>query len=228
MSAAELTAHAADRHPWDWYVDESWCTDALLTTLGLDAFMGQLIHDPCCGRGTIPTRFDLYGFVVTGSDVEDRRGAHQFACADWSFWKSDFLTGDFPRFDCPSSIVFNPPYSLQDGRVHKNLTARFVIRALKLVSHKVAALVPLKWLASDARYRLFSAHMPAHIIILNERPSMPPGHLIEAMGTRAFGDGKADYCWVVWDKQVVTLAGETRVHFTRPRDEADKIGRRGQ
>lgn len=228
MSAAELTAHAADRHPWDWYIDESWCTDAPLTTLELAAFVGQHIHDPCCGRGTIPARFDLYGFAVSGADVEDRRGAHEFACGSWPFQDCDFLTSDISPFNCPASIVFNPPYSLQEGRRHTNLTARFVIRALKLVTHKVAALVPLKWLASEARYTLFAARMPAHVIILNERPSMPPGHLVGAMGDRAFGDGKADYCWVVWDKQLAPQAGETRIHFTRPREQDDKIGRRGQ
>jgi hypothetical protein len=228
MSAAELTALAADRHPWDWYVDESWCTELLLRTLGFDAFHGQLIHDPCCGRGTIPQLFDLFGFSVCGADVEDRRGAWGFALGDWPFWTTNFLTADFAPFNTASSIVMNPPYSLQDGRVWPDLTARFVAKALRVASHKVAALVPLKWLASDQRYKLFAAQVPAHVIILNERPSMPPGHLIGEMGERAFGDGKADYCWVVWDKQIAVKRGDTRTWFTEPRAADIKRGRRGQ
>lgn len=228
MSAGELTAHAEERHPWDWYVDETWCSEALVKALGLDAFAGQWIHDPCCGRGTIPQFFDLMGFDVSGSDVADRRGAYDFVRGHWPFEICDFLRDEIDGFEVPASIVFNPPYSLQDGRIFRGLTAVLVAKAIRLASHKVCALVPSKWLASKQRYQLFSRHMPAHIVHLMERPSMPPGHLIADMGSRAFTGGKADYCWVIFDNQIVVRPGETRTHFAPPRDADQKRLERGR
>jgi hypothetical protein len=228
MSAAELTALADDRHPWDWYVDESWCTEALIATLGHDAFDGQWIHDPCCGRGTIPQVFELCGFDVSGSDVEDRRGAHGFPIGPWPFEITDFFRARIAGFDLPASIVFNPPYSLQDDCVITGLTSHFVAKALGIVSDKVCALVPSKWLHSEERYLLFRRKMPSDILHLMERPSMPPGHLIDEMGDKAFKDGKADYSWVVFDNRVVTKPGETRTHFVKPRDAVFKAAGRGR
>jgi hypothetical protein len=228
VSAAELTALAEDRHPWDWHVDESWCTEALIATLGLEAFAGQHIHDPCCGRGTIPEVFDLFGFEVSGGDVEDRRGWHGFHCGDWPFAIRDFFRENVERFGARTSIVFNPPYAMQNGCIITGLTSLMVAKALNVVTDKVCALVPLKWLASDQRYRLFQRKMPADILILMERPSMPPGHLIPGMGDRAFRGGKADYCWVVFDNRVVTAPGATRTHFVKPRDAVFKDAGRGR
>lgn len=55
---------------------------------------------------------------------------------------------------------------------------------------------------------------------------MPPGHLLAAMAHRAFQGGKIDYVWVVFDKQVVTQAGDTRTIWIEPRDRAvRKAGR---
>ncbi len=228
MSAAELTALADDRHPWDWYIDESWCTEALIGVLGFDAFMGQLIHDPCCGRGTIPQVFDMFGFRVSGADVEDRRGAHGFAVGEWPFEIRDFFLSPIMPHDGRASIVFNPPYSTQNGCIVTGLTSLMVAKALRLVSDKVCVLVPSKWLHSDQRWRLFDRKMPAHVIHLMERPSMPPGHLIADMGDKAFKDGKADYSWVVFDSRVVTAPGETRTHFVKPRDTVFKNAGRGR
>lgn len=129
MSAAELTALADDRHPWDWYIDESWCSEALIGVLGFDAFMGQLIHDPCCGRGTIPQVFDMFGFRVSGADVEDRRGAHGFAVGEWPFEIRDFFLAPIAPHDGRASIVFNPPYSLQNDCIVTGLTALMVAKA---------------------------------------------------------------------------------------------------
>ncbi|MCM3419022.1 hypothetical protein [Sphingopyxis alaskensis] len=228
MTAAELTALAEDRHPWDWYIDESWCTEALISTLGFAAFEGCHIHDPCCGRGTIPQLFDLFGFDVSGGDVEDRRGAWEFACGDWPFAIRDFFRENLTPFDEPTSIVFNPPYSTQGGCIVTGLTSMMVAKALRLVSDKVCALVPLKWLSTDQRYRLFQRKMPSDVLILMERPSMPPGHLIGVMGEKAFKGGKADYCWVVFNNRVVTEPGDTRTHFVKPRDAVFKAAERGR
>lgn len=67
-------------------------------------------------------------------------------------------------------------------------------------THKVCALVPLKWLSSETRYAFFMETKP-QILIFSERPSMPPGDQIVAMGKNAYRRGKVDYMWLVWDKQ---------------------------
>ena len=51
---------------------------------------------------------------------------------------------------------------------------------------------------------------------------MPPGDMIEKMGDQAFKRGKVDYMWVVWDKQVVTLPGETRTIHIAPRSKEER------
>lgn len=104
------------------------------------------------------------------------------------------------------SIIFNPPYSRQDGKLVRGLAERMIRRALEVATHKVCALLPVKWLASKGRHQLFERdHRPTGIWILCERPSMPPGDVIEEMGDSAFTDGKVDYMWVVWDKHFPAL-----------------------
>ena len=75
----------------------------------------------------------------------------------------------------------------------------------------MCALVPNKWLSSQVRYHLFAEdHPPQAILHLTQRPSMPPGDMIEAMGERAYRGGMIDYCWIVWNVREATLPGETR------------------
>lgn len=76
---------------------------------------------------------------------------------------------------------------------------------------RVCFLMPNKWLSSQARFNLFAAdHPPQAILHLTQRPSMPPGDRIAAMGNRAFRGGMIDYCWVVWDTMRPTKPGQTR------------------
>src|SRR5689334_9898169 len=51
----------------DWYVEPSWCVDSLL-----DARDITVLHDPCCGRGTIVDVALRRGLAATGADIVDR------------------------------------------------------------------------------------------------------------------------------------------------------------
>jgi hypothetical protein len=128
-------------------------------------------HDPCCGMGTIP-KF-LGG---TGSDLVDR---------GYGYPRRDFLQ-DMARYD---NIVTNPPY----GRAQE-----IIEHALSTTKYRVAALVQVKFLASQRRHKLFTRDETEKVIMFSRRPSMPPGKLLEEQGESIRGNGSLDFCWVVW------------------------------
>lgn len=217
MGRAEISSgKPSKRHPLDWYVDEIWCARQL--AWALDDFRRErqqdlVVWDPSCGLGnTLQAAWEL-GIPTYGSDVVPNM--------DWPsfdgmpelrrpvFFAGDFLT--YTAAPTPCSIVCNPPYSYLkvQGVPIAELFAR---HALKLATGRVCLLLPTKWLASQQRFRLFMEDAPpAAILQLTQRPSMPPGDKIALMGNRAFRGGMIDYCWIVWDVQRPTKAGETRI-----------------
>lgn len=172
-----VTDHA--RVASDWYVEPGWCTELLLQAVD---FVGP-IWDPCCGCGTIPKTIQRCGNITNGY------GGSDLVYRGYGEGGRDFLADPGPWFN----LIFNPPY---------NIAEQFILHALDVASCKVAALVNLKFLASQGRReRLFKPHPPAAVLILSRRPSMPPGGSgIEAKG------GTADYCWVVWENEIVRKA----------------------
>lgn len=197
---AELTRRpdGADRHPWDWYVEQHWVTEVLLSQVQLETDVEYL--DPFCGQGHIPQTLRAAGLKAYGTDIVQRTAEPFFLC------EHDFLGDQYHLLEGLDglSIVMNPPFSYQDGKLVRGLAERIIRRALATATHKVCALLPLKWLSSAGRYRLFAESKPA-IHILSERPSMPPGDMIEKMGDRAYARGKVDYMGLVWDKKAEPL-----------------------
>lgn len=156
--------------------------------------------DPACGNCTIPQVLAMRGLQAYGTDIV-RRADHPRFLAEHNFIGDQaLLLEHYPR----RSIVMNPPFSCQDGRLVRGLAERFVRRALAIATDQVAVLLPLKWLASQGRARLFAERAP-DIYILTERPSMPPGDKIAALGNRAWSRGKVDYMWLVWDMRLPPL-----------------------
>lgn len=161
-----------DRVASDWYVDPPFCTELLLKAVD---FVGP-IWDPCCGSGTIPKAIAEHGSNACGGSDLIYRGFGRGGV--------DFLTDHNIRYN----LIFNPPYLIAE---------KFILHALSVASCKVAALVNLKFLASQGRReRLFKPHPPLAVLILSRRPSMPPGDF----GMQAKG-GTADYCWLVWENE---------------------------
>jgi hypothetical protein len=203
------------RHPLDWYVDEHWCADQLALALDdfeLEQAEGLAIWDPCCGMGNTLLAAFWRKLPVIGSDLVDNLAKGNFLPGDggaFYFETRDFLETKVAPVAC--SFVFNPPYSYRKG-----ILEAFVRRALALTSRRVCILVPSKWLGSQGRYALFSSHPPQAIMPMSQRPSMPPGDLIAAMGKRAFRNGKVDYCWIVWDVKRPTAPGQTRTIWLPP------------
>ena len=199
------------RHPLDWYVDEVWCANQLAAALDYFArekAEGLAVWDPCCGYGHTVDAAYGEGLQVHLSDVVDNVAWSAFdlgiAGPKPTFFHADLRT--LTAAPQPCSIVFNPPYSYEKG-----ILEQCVRKALALSSLRVCTLVPNKWLSSQVRYQLFAKdHPPQAILHLTQRPSMPPGDMISAMGNRAFRGGMIDYCWIVWDVTRPTAPGETR------------------
>lgn len=199
MSAGELSA-ASERHPWDWYVEQAWVTHRLLDMLP-ELERDVVYLDPACGLCTIPQALVDRGFSAFGTDIATRTDSALFLA------EHNFLGDQAQLLEAANglSIFMNPPFSYQDGKLVRGLAEAFVRRALAIATHKVAVLLPLKWLASAGRQRLFS-EFPPSVYILSERPSMPPGDKIAAIGARsAHKRGKVDYMWLVWDKRAPRL-----------------------
>lgn len=194
---AELSNNASKkrpRHPWDWYVEQQWVTHALADHIDLESHVSYL--DPFCGMGNIPLALRQRGLAAYGTDKFTRTDHPLF------LGEHDFLGDQRHMMEAgPSlSIIMNPAFSFQNGALVKGLSLQICKRALEIATHKVCALLPLKWLASQDRSHFFTDTRP-RVLIFSERPSMPPGNEIEALGDRAWKRGKVDYMWLVWDKQ---------------------------
>lgn len=214
----------AKRHPLDWYVDEAWCAEQLAIALddfALEKAERLLVWDPCCGMGNTLQAAYCRDIYCHASDLVDNFAWANFDDSegdrnvDWQ--AGDFL--DFTAAPARCSIICNPPYSYVPG-----IAEAFVRHALKLSSRRVCVLMPGKWLAPgkdlkswSRRSQLFRHdHPPQAVLHLSERPSMPPGDRIAAMGNRAFRRGMIDYCWIVWDVKRPTAPGQTRTIWLPP------------
>lgn len=210
------SAKFAKRHPLDWYREEHWVSWQLFVALSnfeRERKAGLKIWDPSAGAGAIGATFAEQGFPIVLSDVVRNLDASLFdpeAGPLPNVVSADFL--ETKKAPAPCSIVCNPPYSYIKG-----IAEAFARHALKLATGRVCMLLPIKWLSSQARFGLFmEEHPPRAVLVLTQRPSMPPGDRIQLMGKRAFRNGMIDYCWIVWDCEIETLPGETRMVWLPP------------
>lgn len=206
------SAAHSKRHPLDWYVDEIWCARQLGAALGgfrKERERGLAVWDPCCGMGNTLVAAWEHGLRCWGSDLVDNFDWTSFETDDDSRWEPHWFSADFfERCTVPArcSLLFNPPYSYVKG-----IAEAFVRKAIQMAEGRVCALLPNKWLSSQSRHKLFMEdHPPAAVLHLTQRPSMPPGDRIAAMGKRAFRNGMIDYCWIVWDREALERFGGTR------------------
>lgn len=172
-TATSKNAHIWERHPEDWYVEPHWCSRRLFD---VERFEGH-VTDPACGLGRIIESAEDAGLLAFGFDLVKR--------SDWCLQTIDFLSeisaGTF------RNIVSNPPFGIAD---------EFAKHALEVTEHKVALLLPTKWMNSAARGAWLETTPLRRVWLLSPRPSMPPGPVIEA-GVKP-GNGTTDFAWFVW------------------------------
>jgi hypothetical protein len=190
------------RHPDDFYVEPAWCFDVLIG--GADrADFASGIYDPCVGAGTIPVAARRLGLYGISSDIVDRPKVGPFKFAIRDFLEERTLTSGWP------SIVMNPPFRLARAFVEKAL------RETK-PGGVIAALAPLSFLASQARYDFFRARETERIIVLSKRPSLPDGDALIA-GAVKRGNGKANYAWLIF-RVGGRRGAEAAIDWGRPSD----------
>jgi hypothetical protein len=112
-----------------------------------------------------------------------------------SFTVCNFLKGSPVR--SAWSIVCNPPFDHVE---------EFCERALAVAIYKVAMLVPLRRLPAA---RWLQQSPLESVLLLKPRPSMPPGHWIEAGNTPS--GGTQDFCWLIFNK--FTTGGSPRLRW---------------
>lgn len=227
MRGEVSTGRAAKRHPYDWYVEEGWEWEQIAKAIGLEeAESGAAIWDPAAGFGHSCKWLRSAGFRgrYILSDIVNRVAWSDFEHPGLiSFENICFIEDELKQRDeyARISIWCNPPFSYRkywlDGR-QMIVSEAFVRRALQLATDRVVMILPAKWLAmGKKRSRLVRIdHPPAQVLHFCERPSMPPGDMIGAMGNRAYRGGMVDYCAVVWDVRKPTLPGETRTIWLPP------------
>lgn len=185
-------AHIFDRDPLDFYSEPRWCVDLLIEA---ERFTGR-VWDPACGNGTIGRAFAARNHQIWSTDKSTDR--------PYGLPGVDFLSADA---DVKAAhIVCNPPFGIAEA---------FIRRGVELAGRSASFLLPLKWLASDARQRFFAeVGRPARVYVLADRASMPPGRFLDPeTGKFAEPDptgkgrwkvggtpsgGSIDYCWVVF------------------------------
>jgi hypothetical protein len=168
------------RDPYDYYREPDWCSERLFH---VEPFRGGIL-DPAAGSGAILRSALAAGYRVEGSDLVIRNPALVGTERDW-------LEACSERFE---NIVSNPPFKLCDDR--RAGTRPFVERCLERAERKVALLLPLSWLTGAERSHWLEQSPLRRVWILSPRPSMPPGHVIDA-GEKP-GNGKEDFAWYVW------------------------------
>ena len=198
------------RHPLDWCVEQGWEWDQILGAIGVEPELGEdvAIWDPCAGYGRSGQHLEGWGFAgrIILSDLVENVAWDAFDVRP-EFFLADFLElSEAP--ESPISIFFNPPFSYKDG-----IWEDCARQALKLATHRVVAIAPLKYLHGGLRRgKLWRFDQPPQkVLVFEQRPSMPPGDMIEVLGTRAHRGGQIDYCAIVWDVREPTPHGETRI-----------------
>jgi hypothetical protein len=163
------------RDELDFYVEPSPCVAAMLNRV---AIVGA-IHDPCCGLGTIVDTALRMGIPATGSDIVDR--------ANGRFPQVNFFSDE----NVYENIVCNPPYRRAE---------EVLARAISHVRSNgiVAVIVPVQFLCSQRRAKLFKSGACDRVLIHSRRPSMPPGELFISLGEAIRHSGSTDYAWVIF------------------------------
>jgi len=151
--------------PYDFYPTPPWATTALLER---ETF-GQDVWEPACGNGAISEVLKRERYRVISSDIVDRGYGRV----------EDFLRSTRRS----ESIVTNPPFKFAE---------EFVRKALAVTTHKVAMLLPLSFLESQKRYRLFQKTPLETVYVFSRRLSLYRG------GIERPSSGAVPYGWFVW------------------------------
>lgn len=158
----------------DWYVEPESVTSRLLAVER--PFIGG-VHDPCCGQGSVGRALERHGVRHTRySDVVPHDYCDSVGC----------FTRELPRWRM-ASVISNPPY---------NRAQEMAQLALDCTQDRVCLFLRLAFLEGKKRSVWLRNSPLARILVLPDRVSCVPGHLL---GTPQKNSGSVAYAWFVWE-----------------------------
>lgn len=162
-----------DRHPEEYYATDPKAIELLLD---LEDFTNRPVWEPCCGQGHLSKVMDARGFTTVSTDLFDR-----------GFGKTgvDFLKTTKKNLNY--HIITNPPYKLAQA---------FIEHSLEILSEgcKVAMFLPLRYLETKGRRKLFDKYPPKTVYVSSSRINCAKN------GDFANETGNAvSYAWFIWE-----------------------------
>ena len=142
-----------------------------------EIFSGN-IWECACGQGDISKVFVEKGFIVHSTDLADR---------GFGIPGIDFLKYNGEMYD---NIITNPPYK------H---ALEFVLQAKKFARHKVAMFLKTVFLASEARFEMFSDK----VFPLKTMYQFSRRVTLYKDGKKMKNSGMIAYAWFIWDRNYV-------------------------
>jgi len=136
------------------------------------------ILEPFCGSGSMAKVIQAQGHSVRAYDIIDRGYGEV----------EDFfnLSVERGRYD----IISNPPY---DERLNE-----IILKSISLCKHKVALLLPFRYLSGQSRHKeIYAKNPPARVYVYVERISIAKGAQFEKYDA---GANMEIYAWYVWEK----------------------------
>jgi hypothetical protein len=167
----------AEREKNEYYATDPIAIDVLFS---VEEFHG-MIWECACGEGHLSERILQYNPNVLSTDLIDR---------GYGFGGVDFL-------ECESSpamnIITNPPF--------KDAT-RFVYKGIEILPEhgKLALFLPLRFLESQERKKLFTLHPPRVLYVSSSRILCAKNGEFQKM--KDSGGSAVAYGWFVWDKGI--------------------------
>lgn len=185
-----------ERAEGDYYATPTAEVKNILVTLGYD-FSNKTILEPCVGGGHMANAIINYckennnkTVRIIGTDIKDRGYQNDKINLVYGL---DFLDDEYP-FDTADIIIMNPPYSTLEP---------FLIRALEIAKDKVIVLCRTQALESEGRYvNIFKDNPPNYIYQYINRIQCWKN------GEKPTGSSAQAYCWLVWDKEAKSAAGD--------------------
>lgn len=164
-----------DRELNDYYATHPSSVPPLLKLLNFNRKM--LIREPSCGEGHLSIALELAGHTVVSSDLIER---------GYGISGIDYLEYD-PVLDTATydAVIMNPPYKYAVEFIEKSLKQAPV----------VAAFLPVRFLESEDREKLYQSSPPRYIAAFSRRcPCSKNGIFADNESSAVF------YAWFIWEK----------------------------
>lgn len=139
----------------------------------------RFILEPAAGMGHLFKEITAAGYKCLATDLIDRKEPTVQGGVD--FLEADFEVGKY-------DIITNPPY---------DLFIPFIKKVLEIAKDKVAFLLPMRYLSSKSRYKIYQEYPPRYVYVYIEDILLARNGEFEKyhLGSRE------TYAWYIWEKE---------------------------